>query len=176
MSAKKANSIKGKSGEQSKSGNISIKAMKEFIQFVQSHPGQIQNTFFRWFRKSTHGDLPYWIIEKFEGETVHIHFFDFRIEAIEEHLQQYCKPKQLDFSIEFTDEILPEKNLCINKKEKPLLRLHDTSCSTAYDPYICVHLRLENDSLGLFLKMFRLQMCLEDLEMYRQIYSEKTGG
>jgi len=146
--------------------------MKGLIGLAKKHPEKVWGAFQRWYCRSTRDDMPSWTIERFEGEEVHIHLFDFATHAIENSLRKYCGRKKLDFSEEIIDDYLPARHLCISKGGKPLLRLHNTSCSTESDSYICVHLQADDAALKTLLDLFRYHITSEDVAFYRKIYKE----
>jgi hypothetical protein len=146
--------------------------MKGLIKLAKQNPEKVWALFQRWYRRSTRGEMPCWIIERFDGEEVHIHLWDYATDAIEDSIRRYCNTKKLDYSEDFTDDLLPTKHLCISKGGKALLRIHNTSCSTDADPFICAHLQVDDAAARTLLRLFSLSIYPKDMAFYRKIYKE----
>ena len=80
----------------------------------------------------------------------------------------------MDFSVELSDKPFHEKDMfiCISKKDKPLLKVHNTSCSTSSAAYICVHLQADNAALKILLDIFKHTIESNDAIIYDKIYKD----
>jgi len=150
--------------------------MKGLMRLVKPHPEITWALFQRWYRRSLQEDMPAWVLERFVDEEARVHLFDYSIYAFEDSLKRWCGRNQLDFSVEPVENLFPERHLCISKKTGPLLRIHDTSCSTEAEPFICVHIPPGDDALRLFVRMFRHSIYAQDMAFYRRIYTRAIRG
>jgi len=114
--------------------------------------------------------MPGWIIERFNGEEVHIHFWDFATDAIEDALRERCRRNGWNLTARTRDDSLVKRHLFISKEGRSLLRIHTTSCSTPSDSYICVHLQPDDASLDLLVDLFRDNLDSGDVAIYGKIY------
>jgi len=150
--------------------------MNGLMRLASPHPKITWALFQRWYRSSMRDEMPVWVIERFVDGGAHFHLFDYSIRAFEDSLKRPRGRNGLDFSVDGAAVFLPEKHLCISDRTGPLLRIHDTSCSTETEPFICVHLPLRDDSLRLFVRMFSHSILPQDFAFYRRIYTKYAGG
>jgi len=142
--------------------------LKGLLGLARKRPRRIWGTFRRWYAGSD--DMPSWAIDRFDGEEVHIHLGDFAIGAIVESLRERCRHKGWTLAARTCKGPLVERHLFISKEGTPLLRMHNTSCSTPGDSYICVHLRPEDAPLNTLVDLFRYHILSEDVAYYRKIF------
>jgi hypothetical protein len=154
--------------------------MNGLIKLAKQHPEKVWGLFQDWYQRAGREKMPPWIIEGFDGEEVHIHLWDYAVAAIENSIRRYCSTKKLDFSEEFTKDPFPTRQLCISKGGKTLVRIHDTTCSTATDSFICAHLKADDAATRTLLRLFSLSISPTDVAFYRKLYKEScqspSGG
>ena len=142
--------------------------LKGLLRLARKRPRKIWGTFQRWYSGSD--DMPSWAIDRFDGEDVHIHLGDFATGAIVGALRERCRRNGWTLSAKTCTDSLVERHLFISKGGKPLLRMHNTSCSTPGDSYICVHLRPDDAPLCMLVDLFKHNIGPEDLAYYRKIF------
>ena len=114
--------------------------------------------------------MPFWIIDRFEGDEVHIHFFDYATDAIEDSLRSECRNKGYGFSARTTEDISRARMLSVSKDGRTLARLHNTSCSTKSEPFICVHVPGNDDGITMLVDLFRQSIRPDALTFYARAY------
>jgi len=156
------------------SQRATVSGINGVIELAKKHPEIVWEAFHRWYGGYTRfrRPLPDWIIEKIEGEEVHIHLWDFGVEGIANYIRKYCERKKLEFSSEISDDSFHRgyTYICISKDGKSVLRLHNTICSTRMNPYVCVHLQVEDIALKTLLDLFDDHIELKDVVAYRKYY------
>ena len=157
-----------------------IRAMKGLITLAKDHPKEVWNAFRPWYGFYTRfrRPLPCWIIERIDGEEIYIHLLDFKVGGITKYIRKYCERIKLDFLTEISNDPTHKgyRYISISKNGKPLLQLHDTTCSTRTNPYICVHLQAENIALKTLLDLFRRHIKSKDILIYRKFYKGEYDG
>jgi hypothetical protein len=150
--------------------------MKSLMRRARKDPEMLWTTFQCWYRPMRRNEMPCWIIERIDGDEFHVHLWDYATGAIEDSIRKFCAQKKLDFSAEIVKDPLPERHLCISKNGQPLLRMHNTSCSTNADPFICVHLRQDDKAIKTLLVLFEISFYPESLTFYQKLYRQSHPG
>ena len=163
--------------------------MKGLIKLARSDPEMLWTAFQCWYDRQSLDKMPCWIIERFDAgerppaaaggllaDEVHIHIWDYAIEAIEDYLREFCAQNKLELSVEAVRDRWSGKRLCISQDGRPLLRMHDTACSTNSDPFICVHLKPDDAAIRTLLAMFENAICPKSLTFYEMLYRQARPG
>jgi len=150
--------------------------MKGLMTRAKKDPGMLWPPFHYWYGRHGGNDMPCWIIERMDGDEVHVHLWDYATEAIEESLRNFCAKNKLELSAEVVENPLPERRLCISRNGKPLLQMHNTPCSMPDDFFICVHLRPDGPAIRTLLVLFEISIDPESLAFHRKLYRQARPG
>lgn len=157
------------------------RVLEEFLIENKSHEYEIGKIFADWFLdpntfQAKHKDRPCWCVEKYKSpELMYIHFWDFALDRMRHVIKKYCGKNRLRPTDE-TEELFQRAMLAIYFKDKKILEMHDSTCSTPSNPYICFHTTLDPKALKFLVRFpFSLDyraISLKDFDFYNRLIKE----